>query len=256
MQRQRLRQLLAGVVVLAVAYLLAVHVTERWQGRGGPAITQRQAEAILAELQALERRLGSADRAQPATVTVSVAQHPALGRTDAPVTLVEFTDYQCPYCSRFHRETFPALRSRFIETGKVRYVVLDLPLPMHGNAQLAAQAAHCAGEQQRFFALHDLLFEHHNDLAPARLRQLAREAGVKLAPFEDCLADGRYLKPVRQSGALAAALGIRGTPTFIIGPTRDDGTVQGRKLVGAHPAQVFAEAIELALTTVRREGSS
>src|SRR5579863_5020357 len=89
----------------------------------------------------------------------------ALGRPDAPLTVVEFTDYQCPYCRRFHAESWPRFKRDWIDTGKVRFIVRDLPLEIHSAARPAAQAAHCAGEQGQFWRMHDLLLGVHADLS-------------------------------------------------------------------------------------------
>src|SRR3989338_5451600 len=137
-----------------------------------PPITKEQADAILKELQAIRQLLEQMQRqqAQPRPVQQPV-QPPAppakvkvrsdgpywLGKADAPVTVVEFTDYQCPFCRRFHQSAFEEIKKNYIDTGKVRFVSRDLPLDIHANAARAAHAARCAGEQGKFWEMRHLL---------------------------------------------------------------------------------------------------
>jgi protein-disulfide isomerase len=124
-------------------------------------MTAVQADQMLVELRAIRQLL---ERATLGTVPEPVEQHvamllhdaPALGRADAPLTLVEFTDYQCTYCRRFHSAAFEEIKKNLVDTGKLRYVSVDLPLPMHARAPQAAAAAHCAGEQQHFWGHADM----------------------------------------------------------------------------------------------------
>lgn len=177
---------------------------------------------------------------------MSVADAPALGSPKAPVTMVEFTDFQCPFCSRFHQGTFPALKKDFIDTGKVLYVVRDLPLPLHPNALKAAQAAHCAGEQGRYWAMHDVLFQNSERLEPERMAGYAATAGLDAAKFAGCFASRRHLERIRASGDDAARAGLTGTPSFVIGKTQAKPSVEGAKLVGAQPLPAFVAALQAA----------
>src|SRR5277367_6195365 len=129
-------------------------------------LTRDQADDILKELKAihqlLERQQTAAAQPQPAPASdkVKMSVTPgwySLGRDDAPVTVVEFADYQCPFCRKFHSETFAEIKKNYIDTGKVRYVSRDLPLDFHPNAAPAAQAARCAGEQHKFWEMHDAI---------------------------------------------------------------------------------------------------
>lgn len=237
---------LAALIALASVALLVKAFAPLGGGGASPqGITHEQAGAILEELRHIRRLLEARPgRPRPAqALEVPVAGRPALGRADAPVTLVEFTDYQCPFCGRFHRKTFPLLKQKFIDTGKLRFVVMDLPLAMHPNAQRAAVAAHCAGAQGRYFALNDLLFRNQRRLQPDGIAALARRAGLDMKKFQTCTRSQRFLDEVRQSAALAVRLGITGTPSFVLGTAGPDGTVEGRKIVGAQPYTVFEAAI-------------
>jgi protein-disulfide isomerase len=233
------------------------------------AMSEEQGEAILEELKAiralLERMEGRAlppapsaarPQAAPARIAVSTKGRPALGDAEAPLTLVEFTDYQCPFCNRFFKTTFPELKKRYIDTGKLRLVVKDLPLAFHANARKAAQAAHCAGEQGKFWALHDKLYENAARLEAANLPGYAAQAGLDAAAFRDCLASARHLDAIDGDAAEAGRVGITGTPSFVLGRTTED-TVQGEKIVGAQPYAAFAAKIEALLAeagAARQEG--
>jgi protein-disulfide isomerase len=196
-------------------------------------------------------------------VRVNVAGAPTLGRSHAPVTLVEFTDYQCPFCQRFFATTLRALIAEYVDSGKVRYVLRDNPLDqLHPNARKAAEAAHCAGDQGRYWAMHDVLFSSGGALAPAELATHARVIGLDSAQFDECLASGRHAVEVQQGIDDGAAAGVRGTPSFVIGLTRDGDVVEGTPVRGAQPIESFRRIIDQALrgratdVRVRREAAA
>lgn len=187
-------------------------------------------------------------------VRARVAEGPSLGRVDAPVTIVEFSDYQCPFCQRFFTTTFPILKKEYIESGKVRYVFRDYPLAqLHPNARRAAEAAHCAGEQGKYWEMHDLLFQNQQSLAPPELGEHARSLGLNGEAFRRCLASGRNTPRVDRGVADGAAAGVQGTPGFVIGLTKPGDTVEGTPLRGALPLETFRQIIEQLLTKHERE---
>jgi len=168
---------------------------------------------------------------------------PFLGRADAPVTLVEFTDYQCPYFSRFYKNTLPALKRDYIDTGKVRLVLKDLPLSFHAHARKAAQAAHCAGEQNAFWPMHDKLFENNRALEAGKLPGYATALGLDGTSFTACLASDRHMTAIDADAGQARATGITGTPSFIVGKSTDD-VIDGLGIRGAQPFAVFKANID------------
>ncbi len=215
--------------------------------------------AILLELKAIRRLLENQDprsaragagsprsRGGPPVLKVSVKDSPSLGNPRAPLTLVEFTDYKCPFCLRYHQQTYPRIKKAFIDTGKVRYIVRDLPLRIHPQALKAAQAAHCAGEQGKYWDMQDALFRNAKDLSQVKLPVIAKEEGLDMGKFRECFASQRYLEQIRTSAAEAAQLGISGTPTFILGPNSGDDSVEGWKIVGAQPFETFEAGIRMA----------
>ncbi|MBI4502762.1 MAG: DsbA family protein [Gemmatimonadetes bacterium] len=182
---------------------------------------------------------GSAEPA--AIVDVAVEGRPYRGRADAPVTVVEFTDYQCPFCARHFRETYRQLLSRYADT--VRYVVRNFPIAaLHPQAQKAAEAAECADEQGAFWRYHDLLFERAPALDVESLRAYAAEAGLDRGRFDACLASGRKASIVAKDLADGVAYGLTATPTFFI---------NGRRVVGAATLAEFEAQISAALRQTR-----
>jgi protein-disulfide isomerase len=178
-------------------------------------------------------------------VRVSVAGAPMLGRPDAPVTLVEFSDYQCPFCQRFFLATLPTIKRDYIDAGKLRYLFLDFPLErIHPQAREAAVAAHCAGEQGKFWEMHDLLFQHQEALDPPRLREYGRRLGLDGPAFDACLASDKYAARIKQEIAEGIAAGVEGTPSFVVGKTRPGDSVEGALIVGAQPMEVFRQIID------------
>lgn len=202
----------------------------------------QQLKQIRAQLTRIEKRLADAVPAKD-SVQLNVSGRYALGQKEAAVILVEFADYQCPYCRRFYTETFQKLRKNYIDTGKVRFVVLSLPLEIHSNAFHAAEAALCAGEQSKFWEMYDLLLTNSKDLGADAVLRYAEQLGLNKASFRSCLESGKFAARVEQDVARAHDLGISGTPSFILGRSRN-GQVAGMKLVGAQSYDHLARLIQ------------
>ncbi len=220
-----------------------------------PAISSPEAKAILEELRQiralLERMQAAPAPAQHAPgaetpVTVKLHGGYVLGRLDAPVTMVEFTDYECPFCRQFHMASFEQLKSKYIDTGKLRYVSRDFPLDMHPHARAAAKMARCAGEQGRFWEMRRALIVNGNSLSDETMARLGKGLELDERDFGKCLADPNTDKALRGDMDEAAALGVSGTPTFVLG--RSDGdSVQGARVVGAQPLATFEDRIDALL---------
>lgn len=221
-------------------------------------ITEEQATAILNELKQIRLLLEKQQtqpipvRAAPIAEKVKLANHNAyaIGSSDAPLTLVEFTDYQCPFCNKFHTTTFPELKKHYIETGKVRFVSRDLPLDFHKNAFQAARAARCAGEQGKYWEVRDRLSSNPNNLGQDGMLHYAKEAGVDATLFQACIDSDRYKAEVQKDIEAAQSVGISGTPAFILGRTSTD-EFEGIKIVGAQPYATFEARINELLATVK-----
>ena len=152
--------------------------------------------------------------------TVSLAGAPYRGRADAPLTLIEFSDFQCPFCARHVRETMPQLENEYISTGKLKYVFRHMPIEsLHPNAFKAAEAAACANETGNFWPLHDRLFANQTTLAANLLPGHATAVGLDGAAIQQCVASGKHTMTIRKDLNDGAALGINGTPAFVLGRT-------------------------------------
>ena len=178
--------------------------------------------------------------------SVNVVNDPHKGESSARVTMIEFSDYQCPFCSRHTRTVLPQLEKNYVETGKVKYVLRDFPLSFHKQAAKAHEAAHCAGEQDKYWSMHAQLFANQKALQAEQLPKHAQAAGLTdLSAFQDCLSTGKYEERVKASIAEGSKLGVRGTPTFAIGLTGSDGSVKAVKLIrGAQPYAVFQKTLD------------
>jgi protein-disulfide isomerase len=185
---------------------------------------------------------GHVDSAANATgiqrVAVTTDGQPSFGPKNAPITIVEFSDYQCPFCEQWDTQVYAQLLSSY--PGKIRFIYMDLPLPMHPEAIPAAEAADCAGAQGAYWKYHDALFSLKYPLGRAAYEQYASELGLDTAAFTACLGAHTYLSAVKANASYAASLGLSGTPSFYI---------NGRQLIGALPIGQFTAIIdeELAL---------
>lgn len=200
------------------------------------------ASALLALLVAGSAAVGAgADRddggLEPVQLQLDPGE-PSLGKASAPLTMVEFTDYQCPYCRRFQAEVFPRLKHDYIDTGKLHFIVRDLPLEIHAAAQPAAEAAHCAGEQGKFWEMHAALLGGAKDLPDGGIETRAKAVGLDLQRFRTCVAQGKYAGAIEAHVREADAVGITGTPGFVIGHTAH-GELTGQRLEGAAPYEAF-----------------
>ena len=166
------------------------------------------------------------------------ADDPMIGDPDAPVTIVEFSDFQCPFCSRFYSQTYLALKEDYVDTGKVNVVFRDFPLSFHPEAEPSAIAAECANEQGEFWAFHDLIFENQGSLSASSYLEWAEQIGLDMDQFSDCVDSQKYKSEVAADYNDGGRLGITGNPGFF---------VNGQLVTGAQPYSVFASAIEAEL---------
>ncbi len=168
----------------------------------------------------------------------------ALGEADAPVTIVEFSDYQCPFCEKFYAQTLPDIKKNYIDTGKVRLIYRDFPLGFHPEAQKAAEAAECAGKQGKYYEMHDKLFTNRASLSVSNYKKWAKEIGVDTNTFDACIDSGETAAEVAQDEQDGASFGIQGTPGFFIGKTSGSSV---QLISGAYPYAAFEQVIEAAL---------
>jgi protein-disulfide isomerase len=183
---------------------------------------------------------------------VSIVGAPLLGHPEAPVILIEYSDFQCPFCAAFVRDTLPILRRDYFDTGKAALAFRHLPLPsLHADAVKAAEAAECAHAQGRFWEMHDVLFQNQKALDDAGLERHATTAGTDLGRFRDCMAAAKSADVAAASQA-SAGLKVRGTPTFFVGVRAGDGRIRVLDVIsGSRPAGTFGAALERAIVEVQ-----
>ncbi|MGH7917729.1 MAG: thioredoxin domain-containing protein [Candidatus Binataceae bacterium] len=180
---------------------------------------------------------------KPPRVAVATAGNPMQGPAQAPITIVEFADFQCPFC-RAALNSIDAVKSQYGD--KVRWIYMDFPLGMHAHAMDAAKAARCASAQNKFWQYHDALFADQSKLAPADLKATAKKLGLNTKNFDQCFDHGTYEAGIRKDMAEGTRLGVTGTPTFFI---------NGRELVGAQPPSAFDDIIKDELAQAGKSGS-
>ncbi len=212
-------------------------------------------EAMRNDLRQLSQRLAGGGQAQaPRRATVTTGGGVAMGKDNAPLTLVEFSDYQCPFCRRFHEQTLARLKTQYIDTGKVRYVFRDYPLDsIHPQARKASEAAHCAADQDKYWQAHDLLFENQERLQPENLKSYAEKLGLKTDAFNECLDKEKYKQRVQENQDDGVKAGVRGTPAFFLGKSGKDGSVDGLLISGAQPFENFQQEIDRLLAENRAQ---
>jgi len=227
------------------------------------AVTKEQADAIVGELkqirQLLEKQQTQLARAMtpqpaaapapPETLQMNIGNGSnAIGRADAPLTLVEFADYQCPFCKKFHTAAYAELKKNYIDTGKVRFVNRDLPLEFHPFAMKAAEAVRCAGDQNKYWELRDALYSNAALPNDEAIKRAAEGLALDAKGLQACLDSDKYKADVQKDASEAAKLQISGTPTFVLAKTAKD-KLDGVRIVGAQPFSAFQAAIEGLLKT-------
>ena len=177
---------------------------------------------------------------------------PAMGRSDAPVTVVEFSDFECPYCRRFHDRVLIPLKRDYIDKGLVRFVHKDLPLPFHRQADLAARIARCSQQDGHYWQAYQSLFDRQACLGCEGPAAIVSADAERQAQLLRCAETQPIRILVNTDRSEAGLLGIRATPTFVIGPTTGDDLHRGRVLEGALPWPTFKKEIDQALEQARR----
>ena len=218
-------------------------------------ISQEELDATIAklELKILQNKLPSN---QPVVeLKISADNDPIIGNSNAPITIIEFSDFQCPFCAKFHIQTLPKIMDEYIKEGKVKLVFRDFPIQsIHSNALLASVAAECANEEGKFKEMHDKLFENQNewnnkntDDVIILFNQYSSEMGIEKEKFDSCIKNGKYIKEIQKDLEDGRTYGISGTPGFFIG-NNEIGFIE---LKGAHPFENFKNVIDTQLQKIK-----
>jgi len=174
---------------------------------------------------------------------VKLSSEITFGDPEAKLAIVEFTDFQCPYCARHHQSVLPTIKKQLIETGKAKYVMYDFPLGFHAQAKPAAIAARCAGQQDKYWEMHDALFKQQRELGPSLFRATASEMELDEAAFSDCLSDPTVAASVDSNFDYGGQIGVSGTPKFFVGKVKNNVMTDVIVINGAQGFSAFSSAI-------------
>jgi len=215
-------------------------------------ITSEQAQQILDELKAIRKAVeqgggqGAGQAAPAPDDKVSMAAPTggfSEGKANAPLVLVEYTDYQCPFCQQFHNTAYAQIKANYIDTGKVRFISRDFPLDFHENSRRGANAARCAAEQGKFWELRHAMIVNASQLQQDKISGYAANVKLDMAKFQSCVAADKFKAAIDKDIAEGTAAGVNGTPSFVLGRI-EDGKLQGVRLVGAMPYDQFDSKIQ------------
>lgn len=217
----------------------------------GQDAMRKDVEEIKKLVQAMPVPKPAPPSIQKIDAAVAIGSNPPKGKKDATLTLIEFSDFQCPFCGRHAKDTLPQLVKEYVDTGKLRYAFRDFPLEqIHPNAVKAAEAARCAAEQDKdkFWPMHDQLFANQKDLQAEKLPEYAKAVGLDDAKLKACVDSGKYTSAVRDDLAVGTKLDIHGTPTFVLGVSNGDQVKNAVLIRGAQSFDSFKAEINKLLS--------
>jgi protein-disulfide isomerase len=238
-KRSTYNKLIVGIVLSLIAVSFF----------GGYVIGGQETKNVVQTIQTIPQT--NPQPTQPSKVFVTLGDSPVEGNKNAPVTIVEFSDFQCPFCGAFYLQTLPQIQKDYIDSGKVKLVYRDFPLEnIHQNAKAASLAAQCANEQGKFWEYHNTLFSSQRDWATLdainatnAFEQFAVDLKLDSNNFNSCMDSEKYLDKVNKNAQDGMTFRVSGTPTFFIGDDKN-GYIQ---LVGAQPYSVFKQEIDAQL---------
>ena len=240
------RAMLNYVVIAAVCLFVGTIVGITITSRDNAGVTLEMISTAVAGAMKASGSVAAAPSGPAPIVNVSVDDDPSWGSQDAPVTIVEFSDFQCPFCGRFHKDTYDQIRRNY--EGKIRFVYRDYPIvQLHPFAEVSAEAADCVNEQGKFWEFHDLLLTNQNITSADDVNKFAAQLGINMMSYNDCMSTHRYQQEVAKDIQDGTSYGVQGTPTFFI---------NGQPLVGAQPYAVFASVIDTQLAKAGQSEST
>ncbi|MCG9746164.1 thioredoxin domain-containing protein [Shewanella sp. Isolate8] len=169
---------------------------------------------------------------------------PSIGKATARIAIIEFSDFQCPYCKRYMDNTFTKIKSDYIDTGKVKYIARDFPLGFHPKAKGAAIAANCSLQQDAYWPMRDALFKNMRQLGDKLYQDTATQLSLDMTKFAACLKDQAIMNKIKQDISYGSSVGVRGTPSFLIGRLENNRLLKPKLLTGAQSFDVFKASID------------
>lgn len=212
-------------------------------------------EQILKQLQEIQTLLKQASvaetKAVPSFLSINVHGEPFRGNARARVAILQYSDFDCAYCAEFATNILPKITTNYVATGKVKLFFRDLPLPEHPNAAFKAKLARCAGEQGKFWEMHDYLFAHQQPMNEAGLQKVAQATSLDINKFAACFGANKYDVAIQRSVASAERLHVDGTPAFLIGTLSEDGSFlkASQVTLGEQSYEFFQNRLEELLDT-------
>ena len=236
-------------IILIVTWSLTlngVHAEEKWVADEiflQMSEMRKEIQQLQQKVTGLEQKLADA---QPKQVPISLAglEKMTLGKQDATIAILEFSDYECPYCAKHYQKVLPKLQERYIDKGTVKYVMKDFPLEFHAHAKKASLSVRCAGEQGQYWAMHNTVFEAHGQVTDQLIDDSIKQLKLDSKAFKQCLESPAQLAAIEKDIALGAGLGISGTPAFVIGIIKDKQLINYKRLDGVQSFETFAGIIE------------
>jgi protein-disulfide isomerase len=209
-----------------------------------------QMSEMRKSIQALESQVNDLTRqvnelkAQKRGVSLKGTEAMTIGRQNAGIAIIEFSDFECPFCAKHYEKVLPKLRKTYVDSGVVKYLMKDFPLAFHGQAKKAAVAARCAGEQGKYWAMHDKIFEARGRLGDETYLSGAEKLKLKMDKFRACLNDPAQAKRIEEDIALGEMLGVQGTPAFFVGRVKNGELTDYQRLEGVQSFETFAGVID------------
>ena len=224
---------IVGILMLVLGLLVGYYVRPLMPNQAQPGASVNSAVPVV-----IPTADNSAAQQKLMETVVAQTRH-FRGDPDAPVTIIEFADFQCPYCGRFFAQTEPQINEQYMQSGKVRFAYFNFAF-LGPESQWAAEAAECAADQNKFWEYHDQLYdsqsgENQGAFSKDNLKKFAKELGLDTSAFNKCLDSGKYTQLIQDESSMASSIGVRSTPTFLI---------NGQALVGAQPFEIFEQTID------------
>lgn len=235
--------------VLIVIWIMTaniVHAEEKWVADEifmQMSEMRKEIGQLKEKLAGLEQKL-AVQQPKPAPVPLAGTEAMTLGKADAKIAIIEFSDYECPFCAKHYKNVLPKLRERYIDKGGVKYVMKDFPLEFHAHAQKASLAARCAGEQGQYFAMHDAIFEAKGQASNDVIDDVVKKHKLNAKALKTCLDDPLQLEKVKSDIALGSKLGVTGTPAFLIGAIKEKQLVDYQRFDGVQSLETFVGFID------------
>lgn len=209
-----------------------------------------QMSEMRKEIQQLKDKVAGLEQKQQAQqpkatpIAIKGSEKMSLGKKEATIGIVEFSDYECPYCAKHYKNVLPKLREQYIDKGRVKYVMKDYPLEFHAHAKKASLAARCAGEQGQYWEMHNAIFDGQGIASDELINKIADQNKMNLTALHKCLDDPAQLANIEADIALGNKLGVNGTPAFLVGIVKDNQLINYQKLSGVQSFESFAGIID------------